>query len=442
MDARFARRRNRVRVGAEIFARSDLRGPHAQRALQEAYLTGARPCCLCRDDVACELYITRLGDSFVVKRMPDTGSLHAPGCEAYARIGPFAREIYSDEALTESGGTVAIRLSVALTLIDALGAGIARAHVHDVGPGVRARRPTMTLLGLLHLLWEEAELNQWRPSFLGRRSRATVYARLIEAARDRTLGPSRPLPDHLFVPLVDRGRHEGGARAAFEQAYRRLAARCPSGQRPLLLVCGELLRIDTAANGGHILRIAGMRDVPVWLPPHVEQALTRSYPATLRRLDAPAVARELAAVVIAGVALSEAGHARAHYVDLLEVTAQYIPVDSLHEGHIAMELVRRQRSFCKPMRYDADEGVLPDFRLLDTVPETAIEVWGMNSPDYLARKRVKLERYRAEGRTLWEWNAARGDPIPELPAPQALRRSPHNQHTPDGGHGRALASGD
>ncbi len=59
--------------------------PGFMQALAGAYDARQRPLCMCRDG-GIEMYVARLPDStdcFIVKRMPETGCRHAPGCPSY-----------------------------------------------------------------------------------------------------------------------------------------------------------------------------------------------------------------------------------------------------------------------------------------------------------------------------------------------------------------------
>lgn len=108
---------------------------------------------------------------------------------------------------------------------------------------------------------------------------------------------------------------------------------------------------------------------------------------------------------------------RAEVVDvaLMVTTAQWIPVDSGYEAAVVGSLVAEGRRFEKPMRFDAEEDrTFPDFWLKDSGDPLPMEVWGMNEPEYLARKAQKVAYYdeRYGGGTWWQWDAAAGGPIP------------------------------
>ena len=84
----------------------------------------------------------------------------------------------------------------------------------------------------------------------------------------------------------------------------------------------------------------------------------------------------------------------------------------------AEKLVAEGRRFEKPLRFDADDVTFPDFWLKDVGAPIPMEVWGMTSTDYQARKAEKStyydETYGKDG--WWGWNGAAGDDLPEFPA--------------------------
>ena len=65
----------RYRIGGEIFAED---APELQAALASAYDSKERPLCLCREP-GIAMYIARMGDQLLIKRMPLSGGDHDPG---------------------------------------------------------------------------------------------------------------------------------------------------------------------------------------------------------------------------------------------------------------------------------------------------------------------------------------------------------------------------
>ena len=107
---------------------------------------------------------------------------------------------------------------------------------------------------------------------------------------------------------------------------------------------------------------------------------------------------------------------------LMTVSQRYIPLDSRYKGMVEARLWQEKGAFIKPLRYNGEEDVFPDFVLTDVAGTEALpmEVFGMNTPDYLQRKQVKTALYdRDYGAGLWwQWNAsedAEGLDIPDFP---------------------------
>jgi len=63
----------RFLINGEVYAPHD---PGLQDALARVYDTPARPLCLCVDG-GVEMYVSKFRD-FVIKRMPESGTEHAP----------------------------------------------------------------------------------------------------------------------------------------------------------------------------------------------------------------------------------------------------------------------------------------------------------------------------------------------------------------------------
>ncbi len=98
---------------------------------------------------------------------------------------------------------------------------------------------------------------------------------------------------------------------------------------------------------------------------------------------------------------------------LFVTTEDFIPVDSSYERILSDVLVKNERKFIKPL--SVEEGLMPDFILVDTPKPVYLEVWGMDSPEYLARKQEKRQIYRSRNMPIWEWNAQQEPDPPALP---------------------------
>ena len=138
-------------------------------AIADAHAAHQRPRCMCLVDGA-EMYVARLGDGYIVKRMPDTGRRHAPDCPSYEPPAEFSGlgQVLGS-AITEdpATGETTLKLDFALARLPG------RSTMPPAGgesDSVSSAGTRLSLRGLLHYLWDQAELTRWHPGFAGKRS--------------------------------------------------------------------------------------------------------------------------------------------------------------------------------------------------------------------------------------------------------------------------------
>jgi hypothetical protein len=127
------------------------------------------------------MYVARLGEGYIVKRMPDTGSHHAPDCPSYEPPAEFSGlgQVLGS-AITEDPATGETTLKLDFPLTKMPG----RSTIPPTGgegDSVSSTGTKLSLRGLLHYLWDQAELTRWHPGFAGKRTWATVRRHLLQA---------------------------------------------------------------------------------------------------------------------------------------------------------------------------------------------------------------------------------------------------------------------
>ena len=123
-------------------------------------------------------------------------------------------------------------------------------------------------------------------------------------------------------------------------------------------------------------------------------------------------------IVIACIEPSTNGWWSTVNIAAIATSENFIPEESSFEIEFERYLTQNARTFVKPLVLDetADNVKRPDFTLLDTRPHTFIEVWGMQTPEYLENKAKRIDEYRRNGKTLISWSANPREPLPQLPA--------------------------
>jgi hypothetical protein len=277
-------------------------------------------------------------------------------------------------------------------------------YVHLNGR-IQQTRSRATLLGLLHLLWTRAGLNRYEP-FRGL-PKNNPWERLRWEARRVIPNSMHSLREHglssvMLLPLA--ATEEEGKQA--NRNYAKLAS--AHKRHRVMFVC--LLypeHVEMVEENGCISLEETFGVGLTLLVPELERAFDR-FPVERAAL------KEGYFVIAFGVAKVqeyERGQKSKYFgavverLALMAVTRWFIPVESSHERTVADWLEDDQRGYMKPLRYDAEQSVHPDFVLTDVPGQFAMEVYGMDTPEYLKRKKEKQAIYeeRLPGRH-WQWD--------------------------------------
>ena len=201
------------------------------------------------------MYTARVGDQYIVKRMPLSGHGHDPSCSSYEppdELSGLGALLGSAIQVDPESGTAALKLDFSLSKVGARSRPATGAVDSDSVVGGTRKLP---LRGLLHYLWHEAELTVWTSQWAGKRHWWNIRWHLVEAARQMTV-KGRPLSDTLFVPEPFRSADKTAIEQRRAEA---LASAVPpmSGPRKLMIVVGEVKEFG-AARSGHKLIVKHM----------------------------------------------------------------------------------------------------------------------------------------------------------------------------------------
>ncbi|WP_342215588.1 DUF1173 domain-containing protein [Mesorhizobium sp. 131-2-5] len=319
--------------------------PDLQDALADAYRRKLRPRCLCREPGPA-MYIAQVGDQYVVKRMPLSGGGHDPSCISYEppdELSGLGVLMGSAIQVDSESGMAALKLDFSLSKVGArpappVGAGGSDSVVGDT--------KKLSLRGLLHYLWHEAELNVWTSRWAGKRHWWNIRWHLIEASRQMTV-KGGPLSDILFVPEPFRSPDK----TAIEQ--RRAEALAPavpakSGPRKLMILVGEVKEFGVARSG-HKLIVKHMPGF-VFL---VDDGLYRRLQTRFETEMALWGADESSHVItIATFGLTPAGLAVIEEMAMMVVAENWVPYESAYEKKLLDALARVRERSVKALRYN------------------------------------------------------------------------------------------
>ena len=286
------------------------------------------------------------------------------------------------------------------------------------------------LLTLLWALWSQAELNVWKPAFLGKRFYGPLRGRLLTGAQKITVDSRHGtwnLIDDLHIPPAWSAKDQSQkmACAQFETALH-----ANLSNHRVFPLAGQFRKIDDPdQEGGRMLYLAHFRH-GLWLPPGLAQRLEKSTSQWAGGLAGAEGEHRFVMAIVRAKKDTVAQNAMPD-MECLDIAAQrfskeWIPIDSEHERRVCDLLVAEGREFAKPFT-DANRkdwisglckklGVVPDFVLTDRKPAVFMEVLGMmNDPSYRARTAEKMSIYHKTGRPVWTWDVLHEDRIPKLP---------------------------
>jgi hypothetical protein len=204
-------------------------------AIANSYATRTRPRCLCVPG-GVEMYTARLGHGYIVKRMPETGSQHAPDCPSFAPpaevsgLGALLGSAIREDPVT---GRTTLKLDFPLSRLPGRSAVATGAAMGDSAQSDGSR---LSLRSLLHYLWDQAELTRWHPGFWGKRNWATVRSHLLLAAEDK-MAKGDALHKHLYIPEPFTTDQRDGIAARRLARWRYAAAEPGKPQNLLLMIC-------------------------------------------------------------------------------------------------------------------------------------------------------------------------------------------------------------
>lgn len=314
-------------------------------AIAAAHAAHQRPRCLCLVD-GVEMYVARLGDGHIVKRMPDTGSHHAPDCASYepppevSGLGQVLGSAITEDPAT---GETTLKLDFAMSKI----AG--RSTMPTAGgdsDSVASSGTKLSLRGLLHYLWDQAELTRWQPGFAGKRTWGTVRRHLLQAAENK-IARGDSLRSRLFIPEVFAVDQRDAINARRMSQWSQAIA-SPGKPQHLMLLIAEVKEIVPARYGFKAV-VKHVPDQAFALDEQLYRRLGRRFEPALALWGA---ADDIHMVMIATFSVAAAGIPTIVELSLMPVTRQWLPVEDAFEKQLVEKLVGDGRSFIKGLRYN------------------------------------------------------------------------------------------
>jgi len=353
------------------------------------------------------MYISRHGETYLCKRMPNSAQEHTAECDSY-ELPPemTGYGAVMGSAIQEGpDGVTTLKLDFSLTE----GGGRAPAATGESEKTeVASDGRKLSLRATLHYLWQQAELNQWAPGFAGKRNWWTVWNRIHAAVRDKAT-KGFPLAEILYVPEPFR------VEAKDEIAARRLAALSKiasgeSGKRRLMLLLAEFKELQHTQYG-HNLIARHMPDFPLLMDESILRRFSKAFHGELEMLRAHP---NFHLMTIGTLSFSELGIASLKRLDVMMADENWLPFEDMYEKRIIDALTAGRRRFDKVLRFNTPASYpQPAFVLRDAAPKTtALYIVRPDADE--AYYRHHDEQAEKSKYLTWRWDLAQ-DSIPPLP---------------------------
>jgi len=316
-----------------------------QAHLQQSYEANFRPLCMCRAS-GIPMYIAKIGNSFVIKRMPNTGQKHHPDCTSF-ELPPelTGRAELQDSAIAEDQSTGLTNLRFEFSLSKIGGSRAAPTKSTEKNTEVKSDPSKLTLLSLMHCLYEDAGFNRWSPNMLAKRRWGTIQRYLTKAAQSKVVR-GNPLSDILHIPepfSMERKDALAAQRRKFLSKFRSKGKTSPLG------ICVGEVKEFVEARFNHKLVMKHMADMPLYFDDDLNAKLQKTF---CRELAMHRENEHIHLIAICTFRVSASGNPTIDTLSFMMVDANWLPFENLEELDVISKAVEDNRYFIKGLRYN------------------------------------------------------------------------------------------
>lgn len=391
-------------IGGQVTEESS---PELRAFLPQAYEQRLRPMCMCKEP-SVPMYIARVEDQYLIKRMPLSGRDHDPACPSYeppyelSGLGP----LIGNAIQIDANGKADLKLDFSLTKRGPRAAPSALAESSEYG--IRSEPRKLSLRAMLHYLWEAGELTEWRSTWAGRRGWGRVRVSLLNAAAQMT-ARGATLGDMLFVPEVFHTEDKDGIAARRAAALKGVQT-TGAGPRKLMMIVAEVKEFSAAREGQRIF----VRHMP--FPLMIEESAWRRLAARYEtELELWRSNEAFHLIVVATFGVSASGIAAVEEVALMVVNEHWLPFEDIHELRLMERLSHLKRKSVKGLRFNLSrDAPIVSVTLPEQKPApVAMFIVPAGAGEEFEQALSEMIEARPEI-TPWVWRVAEGD-IPRLP---------------------------
>ncbi len=314
--------------------------------LEKSHKTKSRPLCVCqrgKEDLV-PMYVARINESYVIKRMPGTGALHHADCVHYepplqlSGLGQVEGTAIKEEKDH-------IKLSLDFAIKKGKSPTPASADDNKEPPeSVRADGTKLTMRGLLHYLLDQAQLTKWSPGMAGKRNWYVVQREIRKAAAGKvTKGQS--LVDVLLIPKTFISDQSSDIIAQRKQFLSKL-----SDKNKRLIVMAPLKEVYKS-GGRWTVMLKHLPDLPLSITEDLNKQIGKAFAGEQALHEA--VGPDKSTLLLMGVIWRDdigIFHLERAHLTLLDEA--WMPIDSLYEAEVLTKMRTEERRFSRALRYN------------------------------------------------------------------------------------------
>ncbi|BFM18800.1 DUF1173 domain-containing protein (plasmid) [Maricurvus nonylphenolicus] len=344
------------KIGENTVSRDDF---DFTQQLMSAYKGKVKPLCMCLP-TGVPMYIAHVGDTYIIKRMPNSGGDHHPDCESYEIPSELSgRGDLDNKAIQEdhSTGITKLKLDFALTKNNTTRA--APQGESSEKNTVKSDPAKLSLRSLLHYLYEDAGLNKWYPRMEGKRNWFVVRKYLLEAIANK-VAKNSPLSDTVLIPEnfnLDKKDEHG------HRIKKHMMSMRPQGNKqPVGVLIGAVKEIEEA-RFGYKLKVKHLPEAPFYMGKDVYRRIYKNFPVELSLFEQNESTHLL---TICTFFLSASGNPQIDSISFMLTDSNWLPVESIDDMELTERATSGKRSFIKGLRYNlASTDVIASMLLTD-----------------------------------------------------------------------------
>ena len=335
-----------------------------QAVLRECYKNNVRPICACIPHKNIEMYIAKVGDNYVLKRMPNSADQHDFNCISYEPPTEISGlgEVLGDAIKVDQSGLSVLKFDFSLSKSNST----KQAPTPSDTPSdtIKSESNKLTLKATLDYLIDEALLNRHKPNL---KHNWYQFRKALKIALNDKKNKKEELSNLVYIPeYYDKTKHnEIEARRKAELADLKVKG----NKRPLKIFIGLIKSIDDARyDGGRFI----LKHAPTLHLFTDAKMFSRIKKRFSNEIELFTYHEDVNLLAIGTFGITDSGINKIEELSILTLNKDLLPFESIDEKNLLDDLISQNRSFIKCLRYNLSSKVpIANVLLTDTLPPTA-----------------------------------------------------------------------